>query len=87
MGERGVMFYHLGHGFDGALIGYLVSGFFITVLHYPYFWINLSMVVALRVIAGKAARTRQGSRVSRPVRVQTPAMAPVPVPSGYASPR
>ena len=87
MGERGVMFYHLGHGFDGALIGYLVSGFFITVLHYPYFWINLSMVVALRVIAGKAARTRQGSRVSRPVRVQTPAMAPAPVPSGYASPR
>jgi len=37
----------MAHGLDGALIGYLVSGFFVTVLYYPYFWINLAMTVAL----------------------------------------
>lgn len=37
----------LSRGFDGALIGYLVSASFVTVQYYPYFWINLAMVVAL----------------------------------------
>lgn len=43
--------YYMAHGLDAALIGYLVSGFFVTVLYYPYFWINLSMTVALNNIA------------------------------------
>ncbi len=43
--------YYMAHGLDAALIGYLVSGFFVTVLFYPYFWINLSMTVALNHIA------------------------------------
>ena len=43
--------YYMAHGLDAALIGYLVSGFFVTVLFYPYFWINLSMTVALNNIA------------------------------------
>jgi len=43
--------YYMAHGLDGALIGYLVSGFFVTVLYYPYFWINLSFSVALNNIA------------------------------------
>lgn len=43
--------YSMAHGLDAALIGYLVSGFFVTVLYYPYFWINLSMTVALNNIA------------------------------------
>jgi O-antigen ligase len=85
MGERGVMFYHLGHGFDGALIGYLVSGFFVTVLHYPYFWINLSMVVALRVIAGKAASRGRRSTGRRPMPVSAQAPGPVPFPPGHAA--
>lgn len=38
-------------GLDGALVGYLVSGFFVTVLYYPYFWINLAMTVALNNVA------------------------------------
>jgi len=37
----------LSHGFDAALVGYLVNGFFVTVLYYPFFWINLTMSVAL----------------------------------------
>jgi len=43
--------YSMAHGLDAALIGYLVSGFFVTVLYYPYFWINLSMTVALNNVA------------------------------------
>ncbi|MEA5115728.1 MAG: O-antigen ligase family protein [Geobacteraceae bacterium] len=42
--------YYLAHGLDAALVGYLVSGYFVTVLYYPYFWINLSMTVALSSI-------------------------------------
>jgi len=52
IGPNGNMFlYNMAHGLDAALIGYLVSGFFVTVLYYPYFWINLSMSVALNNIA------------------------------------
>jgi len=43
--------FFMAHGLDAALIGFLVSGFFVTVLYYPYFWINLSMTVALNNIA------------------------------------
>ncbi|MHB8346840.1 MAG: O-antigen ligase family protein [Acidiferrobacterales bacterium] len=41
-------------GLDAAMIGLLVSGSFITVLYYPYFWIDLSLVVALRSVAEAA---------------------------------
>ncbi len=37
----------MANGLDGALVGYLVSGFFVTVLYYPFFWINLAMTVGL----------------------------------------
>lgn len=50
-GPAGRLTYHLALGLDGALIGFLVSGFFVTVLYYPYFWINLSMTVALSTVA------------------------------------
>jgi O-antigen ligase len=46
-------FFYMAHGLDGALVGYLVSGFFVTVLYYPYFWINLAMTVSLREVAKK----------------------------------
>ena len=45
--------YYMAHGLDGALVGYLASGFFVTVLYYPYFWINLAMTVSLNAIAKK----------------------------------
>ena len=37
----------MAHGLDAALMGYLASGFFVTVLYYPFFWINFAMTVAL----------------------------------------
>lgn len=45
----------MAHGLDGALIGFLVSGFFVTVLYYPYFWINLAMTMALNGVAHRNA--------------------------------
>jgi O-antigen ligase len=45
--------YYMAHGLDGALVGYLATGFFVTVLYYPYFWINLAMTVSLNAIARK----------------------------------
>lgn len=41
----------MAYGLDGALVGYLVSGFFVTVLYYPFFWMNLAFTTALNVIA------------------------------------
>ncbi|KAB2890435.1 MAG: hypothetical protein F9K32_08695 [Desulfobulbaceae bacterium] len=40
--------FFMSHALDGALVGYMVSGFFVTVLYYPYFWINLAMTASLR---------------------------------------
>jgi O-antigen ligase len=44
-GERFV--FEMAHGLDAALIGYLVCGYFVTVLYYPFFWINFALTVAL----------------------------------------
>jgi putative inorganic carbon (hco3(-)) transporter len=37
----------MAHGLDAALVSYLVAGFFVTVLHYPFFWINLAFTASL----------------------------------------
>ena len=58
--------YAMAFGLDGAMVGYLASGFFITVFYYPYFWINLAMTIALhRAMVGKARRHRK-NRSPRP---------------------
>jgi len=38
---------NLANSLNLALAAYLVAGFFVTVLYYPYFWVNLAMSVAL----------------------------------------
>jgi putative inorganic carbon (HCO3(-)) transporter len=53
--EGGFLF-GMTNGLDGALVGYLVSGFFVTVLYYPFFWINLAMTVALHKAAKRELR-------------------------------
>lgn len=45
----------MAYGLDAAMVGYLVSGFFVTVLYYPFFWINFALTVALRVSAERIA--------------------------------
>jgi len=59
--EKGVFMNRMAHGLDGALVGFLVSGFFVTVLYYPFFWINLAMTVGLNNAAVKTFA--EGSRL------------------------
>ena len=40
--------YYLGLAMEASLVGYLVSGVFISVLYYPSFWVLLAFVVGLR---------------------------------------
>ena len=56
LGERGRFLHAMAWGLDGALLGYIGSGFFITVLFYPYLWFNLAMTVALHAAAQKLAK-------------------------------
>jgi putative inorganic carbon (hco3(-)) transporter len=59
LGTRGGFLHGLARGMDGALLGYLVAGFFVTVLYYPFFWFNLAFTVAAYNVARveqKAAR-------------------------------
>lgn len=43
--------YFLALGLEGALISYLVSGVFISILYYPNLWILMGFVIALRKIS------------------------------------
>lgn len=54
----------MSHGFDAALIAYLIGGFFVTVLYYPFFWNNLAMTVALHCIAAKRAAAGRPRRLT-----------------------
>ena len=45
--------FYTAHGLDAALIGFLISGSFVSVLYYPYFWINLALTVALNNVANQ----------------------------------
>jgi len=70
--------FDMAHGLDAALVGYLASGFFVTVLFYPFFWINLAMTVALHNAAlnkvrqaGTVIATR-ARRQAAPLRLGTP---------------
>jgi len=41
------LYYNLSYGLDAGLIGYLVAGSFVTVLYYPFFWMQISIIIAL----------------------------------------
>ena len=51
----GRFMFFMAHGLDGAMVGFVVTGFFVTVLYYPFFWISLAMTVALNNAAKRAA--------------------------------
>ena len=46
-GETARFYADMANGLDGSLIAFLVAGQFVTVLYYPFFWINFAMSVAL----------------------------------------
>lgn len=76
--ERGRFLSMMSIGLDGALVGFLVSGSFVTVLYYPYLWINLAMTVALYNSARHTVRQEKkaAARHSFATRVQHPHPAP-----------
>lgn len=48
-------------GLDAALVGFMISGSFVTVLYYPYLWANLAFVGALyHVTRQSVATSRRG---------------------------
>jgi len=54
------LLYNLSYALDAGLIGYLVAGSFVTVLYYPFFWVQITMIVMLnnvtRTIHAKGER-------------------------------
>ena len=47
-------FIYLAHGLEVGILGFMVSGFFITTLYYPFLWVNLMISVALQNILEKS---------------------------------
>ena len=43
----------LAYGLDAGFIGYLVAGSFVTIVYYPFFWVQMAMTVALHNITKK----------------------------------
>lgn len=37
----------ISYGFDASLVGFLISGSFVTVLYYPFFWIQCALTTCL----------------------------------------
>jgi putative inorganic carbon (HCO3(-)) transporter len=68
----------MAYGLDGALVGYLTSGFFVTVLFYPYFWFNLGFTLAL----ARYAVVRQEPPVDAPSTAALASAAPPPTLGG-----
>jgi O-antigen ligase len=65
---NGVFASAMANGLDAGLVGFLVAGFFVTVLYYPFFWINYALTVALHhvVVSRVAAPQSPPRQLSRP---------------------
>lgn len=69
LGPPGEFFVRMGYALDAALVGFLVSGFFVTVLYYPFFWVNLAMTAALHMaVRRQFAETRRSRSATASVR-------------------
>ena len=47
LGRDGEWFAGTALGLDAAMVGFLIAGTFVTVLYYPFFWMNLAMTASL----------------------------------------
>lgn len=50
--------FYMAHGLDAALVAFLVSGQFVSVAYYPFFWINLAFSVSLRASVERVLKGR-----------------------------
>jgi O-antigen ligase len=70
-------------GLNLALVGYLVSGAFLTVLYYPHLWFLIGISAGLSVATAQAAaKTLPAAAPPAPVMAAAPAS--LPAPSGFA---
>ena len=64
----------IARGLDGSVIGLIASGFFDTVLWYPFIWVQLGLTVAHHeVVRAKVAAAARAAR-SAPAAALTPAL-------------
>lgn len=70
--------YYMSLGLDAGLVGFMVAGFFVTVLYYPFFWVNYAMTAALFLVARDKARAagRAGVGAAGPAGPRGPARPP-----------
>jgi O-antigen ligase len=61
--EWGPFYRGLAYGLDAALVGYTVAGFFVTVLFYPFLWVNLSFTSALFLLVERRCNDARGRLV------------------------
>lgn len=47
LGSENRFFWLMSHGLDASMAAFLIAGQFVTVMYYPYFWITISLTVAL----------------------------------------
>ncbi len=52
------LFFNLSLGLDAGLIGYLIAGSFVSVFYYPFFWIQIAMIVMLNSVTKKQCEAR-----------------------------
>jgi len=55
-----------GNAIEASLIGFLVSGIFISTLYYPNFWVTMGFAVALRRVVILDASPRSAATVASP---------------------
>jgi O-antigen ligase len=69
LGPDGRLFTAAAHGLDAGMVGFMVAGFFVTILYYPFFWIQLALTAALFNTTERTARrlgvTCNGARARR----------------------
>lgn len=62
LGEWEVFYRSMAFGLDAALVGFAVPGFFVTVLYYPFFWVNLGFTAALYLVVWRHRGTYRRER-------------------------
>lgn len=75
LGEHGRFSAHIATGLDGAMIGYVITGSFVTVLYYPFQWINLAMTVALYQSTWRAVAALERSEIRPLMPLEKPSIS------------
>jgi O-antigen ligase len=65
LSSTGRFLWYMAHGLDAALVAFVVCGQFVTILYYPFFWINLSMTVALHTATVREFQRVRGQQAVR----------------------